>query len=85
MARKISTRVQCGRLPVEIKEAPLINWQDRHGKKVPVTKLGLPLKNLNTNPKTVDLNTAIQAVERGKATGIGLPIVGSGLCALDLL
>jgi len=62
----------------------LINWRQRRGKKTPTTASGRPLHNLNSDPDTVDFKTAVKAVQKGKVTGIGLPIYQSDFLILDL-
>jgi putative DNA primase/helicase len=84
MAKRISKRKRYRRLPREIREAGLINWKLSKSKKVPVDPNGRILRKLNTNPIAVDFVTAVRAVERGKASGIGLTIVGNDYIALDL-
>jgi len=84
MARRISRRSLYERLPKKIRQAALINWKNRRGKKIPATTSGRPLTGLNTNPATSNFNDVVAAVESGKATGIGLPFLNCDFCALDL-
>src|SRR5204863_2171770 len=70
------------------RRARLINWVEREEngkiKKLPAGIEGRVLTQLNTQPQTVDFESAVKAVERGHTAGIGLPFLSSGFCALDL-
>jgi len=84
MAKKISIRQRLERLPSLIRSALLILYIERGGKKLPADVKGQVLTQLNTQPKTVDFDSAVSAVERGHAAGIGLPFLSSGFSAADL-
>lgn len=82
--KRIDVRKRLQAVPPEIVNAPLINWVMRENKKLPSDPNGNPMSGLNTDPRTVDFEAAVQSVVEGRTSGIGLPLLTCELSVLDL-